>query len=104
MVTLDFDKFDGNNYAMWAVNMKSYLILKELWSAVTAVDLSPAGVASNQKAMAQLVLHVKEQYKPIQLSEARLQVRYSMPSFPVNAYKLLIIAKRQHCSTELQLP
>jgi hypothetical protein len=28
MVTLDFDKLDGNNYAMWAVNMKSYLMLK----------------------------------------------------------------------------
>src|SRR5947209_362323 len=63
MVTLDFDKLDGNNYAMWAVNMKSYLILKDLWSAVSAVDVSPAGVANNQKAMAQLVLHVKDHYK-----------------------------------------
>ena len=63
MVTLDFDKLDGNNYATWAVNMKSYLVIKDLWSAVSAVDLSPAGVASNQKAMAQLVLHVKENYK-----------------------------------------
>ena len=35
MTNIDIEKLDTDNYAVWSVKMEAFLIIKELWSAVT---------------------------------------------------------------------
>ena len=35
MTNIDIEKLDTDNYTVWSVKMKAFLIIKELWSAGT---------------------------------------------------------------------
>ena len=62
MTNIDIEKLDTDNYAIWSVKMKAFLIIKELWSAVTGEGTLRPG--SDEKALAQLALHVKDHHLP----------------------------------------
>ena len=62
MTNIDIEKLDTDNYAVWSVKMKAFLIIKELWSAVTGEGTLRPG--SDEKALAQLALHVKDHHLP----------------------------------------
>ena len=62
MTNIDIEKLDTDNYAVWSVKMKAFLIIKELWSAVTGEDTLRPG--TDEKALAQLALHVKDHHLP----------------------------------------
>lgn len=54
-----FELLDVDNYATWARRMKYLLIIKGLWSAVTSTTVDPD---KNEKAMAQIGLHMKDHH------------------------------------------
>ena len=62
MTNIDIEKLDTNNYAVWSIKMKAFLIIKELWSAVTREDTLRPG--TDEKALAQPALHVKDHHLP----------------------------------------
>eukprot|EP00891_Asterochloris_glomerata_P000188 jgi/Astpho2/188/Aster-x0901 len=53
MTNVDIDKLDTDNYAVRSVKMKAFLTIKDLWGAVSGQD---------EKALAQLSLHVKDHH------------------------------------------
>ena len=58
MSKVDIDKLDTDNYAVWSVKMKAYLVIKDLWSTISGKgDVKPG---ADEKALAQLALHVKD--------------------------------------------
>ena len=67
MTNVDIDKLDTDNYAVWSVKMKAFLIIKDLWGAVSGQG-EPKPEADG-KALAQLALHVKDHHLPL-LSKA----------------------------------
>ena len=60
MTNVDIDKLDTDNYAVWSAKMKAFLIIKDLWGAVSGQGEPKAG--ADEKALAQLSLHVKDHY------------------------------------------
>ena len=62
MTNIDYEKLDTDNYAVWSVEMKAFLIIKKLWSAVTGEGTLRPG--SDEKALPQLALHVKDHHLP----------------------------------------
>ena len=58
MSKVDIDKLDTDNYAVWSVKMKAYLVIKDLWNTISGKgDVKPG---ADEKALAQLALHVKD--------------------------------------------
>ena len=58
MSKVDIDKLDTDNYAVWSVKMKAYLVIKDLWSTISGKgDVKPG---ADEKALAPLALHVKD--------------------------------------------
>lgn len=53
------ERLDVDNYATWRSRMKFLLIVKGLWGAVTGDSVDPE---KDQKALAQIGLHVKEHH------------------------------------------
>ena len=53
------ERLDVDNYATWSIRMRALLISKGLWAAVTA-DTPDAD--KDQKALAQIILHVKDHH------------------------------------------
>ena len=59
MATIEIEKLDVDNYATWSVKVKSLLVLKDLWRAVSgAGDVRGA----DEKALAQILLYVKDHH------------------------------------------
>lgn len=56
------ERLDVDNYATWSIRMKALLISKGLWAAITAPTSTPPDVAQDQKALAQIILHVKDHH------------------------------------------
>ena len=54
MTNVDIDKLDTDNYAVWSFKMKAFLIIKDLWGAVSGQG-EPKPEADG-KALAQLAL------------------------------------------------
>lgn len=59
---MNFERLDVNNYATWRERMESYLIVRDLWDAVTA---DRPGPAADRKALALIKLCVKDHHLPI---------------------------------------
>jgi alkylhydroperoxidase/carboxymuconolactone decarboxylase family protein YurZ len=53
------ERLDVDNYATWSIRMRALLITKGLWSAVTGDSTDPD---KDQKALAQIILHVKDHH------------------------------------------
>jgi hypothetical protein len=53
------ERLDVDNYAVWSLRMKAYLMIKGLWKAVTGESTD---VEMGQKALSQIVLHVKDHH------------------------------------------
>lgn len=53
------ERLDVDNYATWSIRMKALLISKGLWAAVVT---EPPDAAQDQKALAQIILHVKDHH------------------------------------------
>lgn len=56
------ERLDVANYATWKARMRFLLISKGLWAAVSGTDTSPE---TDQKALAQIGLYVKEHHLPL---------------------------------------
>lgn len=56
---IPFELLDVDNYATWARRMKYLLIIKGLWTAVSSDTVEPD---KNEKAMAQIGLHMKDHH------------------------------------------
>lgn len=55
------ERLDVENYATWSIRMQAYLMVKGLWDAVTGDTVEPA---VDKKALAQIILHVKDHHLP----------------------------------------
>ena len=53
------EPLDSDNYMSWSIRMKALLVSKGLWTAVTVDTEPPADV---EKALAQVILHVKDHH------------------------------------------
>jgi hypothetical protein len=53
------ERLDVDNYATWSIRMRALLISKGLWGAVTGDSIDPD---KDQKALAQIILHVKDHH------------------------------------------
>ena len=53
------ERLDVDNYATWSIRMQAYLMVKGLWDAVTTDTPDPT---TDKKALAQIVLHVKDHH------------------------------------------
>jgi hypothetical protein len=53
------ERLDVDNYATWSIRMRALLITKGLWGAVTGDSIDPD---KDQKALAQIILHVKDHH------------------------------------------
>ena len=62
MTNIDIEKLDTDDYAVWRVEKKAFLIIRELWSAVTGEGTLRSG--TDEKALAQLALHVRDHHLP----------------------------------------
>ena len=68
MTNVDIDMLDTDNYAVWSIKIKSFLIIKDLWTAVS--NESDPKPGADEKALAQLSLHFKDHHIPL-LSKAK---------------------------------
>lgn len=53
------ERLDVDNYATWSIRMQAFLMVKGLWDAVTGES---SDAAADKKALAQIVLHVKDHH------------------------------------------
>ena len=53
------ERLDVDNYATWSIRMRALLITKGLWGAVTGDSIDPD---KDQKALTQIILHVKDHH------------------------------------------
>ena len=53
------ERLDVDNYATWSIRMQAFLMVKGLWDAVTGESTD---VSASKKALAQIVLHVKDHH------------------------------------------
>ena len=53
------ERLDVNNYATWSIRMQAYLMVKGLWDAVGTDTPDPT---ADKKALAQIILHVKDHH------------------------------------------
>ena len=54
------EQLDVDNYATWSIRMKALLISKGLWTPV--VEATPTDATLDQKALAQIILHVRDHH------------------------------------------
>lgn len=82
---------DVNNYATWSIRMQAYLMVKGLWDAVTSDSPDPT---ADKKALAQIVLHVKDHHlatlKACATSKAAWTMLKTTYEAQTNARKLLL--------------
>jgi hypothetical protein len=53
------ERLDVDNYATWSIRLQAYLMVKGLWDAVTGASQD---ATLNSKALAQIILHVKDHH------------------------------------------
>ena len=92
------EQLDVDNYATWSIRMKALLISKGLWAPV--VEATPTDVAQDLRALAQIILHVKDHHLQTVASCATskaawdtLQATYEAKT---NARKLLLRREMTH--------
>ncbi len=56
---LVMERLDVDNYATWSIRMRAYLTVKGLWDVVSGES---SDATADKKALAQIVLHVKDQH------------------------------------------
>ncbi|KAI7839206.1 hypothetical protein COHA_007019 [Chlorella ohadii] len=55
------ERLDVDNYATWSIRMQAFLMVKGLWDAVTGESTDSS---ADKKALAQIILHVKDHHLP----------------------------------------
>ena len=85
------ERLDVDNYATWSIRMRALLISKGLWGAVSGDSIDPE---RDQKALAQIILHVKDHHlmtvgscSSAQVAWTTLKTTYEAKT---NARKLLL--------------
>lgn len=53
------ERLDVDNYATWSIRMQAFLMVKGLWDVVSGAS---DDAAANKKALAQIILHVKDHH------------------------------------------
>ena len=96
MASVDIDKLGNDNYAVWRQKMRSYLIIKDLWAAVAREGAITPG--ADQKALAQLTLHVKDQHLPLLSKAATAAEAWQMLEA---VYQAQSTARQLHLKREL---
>lgn len=85
------ERLDVENYATWSIRMQAFLMVKGLWGAVTG-DSTDATV--DKKALAQIILHVKDYHLPTLVGCATSKIAWetlkAMFQAKTNARKLLL--------------
>ena len=85
------ERLDVDNYATWSIRMRALLTTKGLWGAVTGDNIDPE---KDQKALAQIILHVKDHHLVMLGSCASAQVAWNTLKTTyeakTNARKLLL--------------
>lgn len=56
---LTVEHLDVDNFATWSIRMQAFLMVKGLWDNVTGTSTD---TAANKKALAQIILHVKDHH------------------------------------------
>ena len=85
------ERLDVDNYATWSVRMQAFLMVKGLWDAVSG---SSTDTAADKKALAQIILHVKDHHLPTLVGCATSKIAWEtlkkIFQATTNARKLLL--------------
>jgi len=85
------ERLDVDNYATWSIRMQAFLMVKGLWDAVTGESTD---ASADKKALAQIILHVKDHHLPTLVgcgtSKIAWETLKTMFQAKTNARKLLL--------------
>lgn len=89
------ERLDVDNYSTWSIRMRALLITKGLWGAVTGDSIDPD---KDQKALAQIILHVKDHHLMTVGSSATSKIAWETLK---NTYEAKINARKVLLRREL---
>lgn len=85
------ERLDVDNYATWSIRMQAFLMVKSLWDAVTGESND---ASSDKKALAQIILHVKDHHLPTLMGCSTAKIAWetlkTLFQAKTNARKLLL--------------
>ena len=85
------ERLDVDNYATWNIRMQAYLMVKGLWDVVSGTSTD---AAADQKALAQIILHVKDHHLSMLMGCTTSKIAWAtlkkMYEAKTNARKLLL--------------